>query len=230
MTKSVNINIVLLGPPGAGKGTQAELLNREYGLVHISTGDLLRESVKEGSETGRKIAEYMENGDLVPDEIVTKSLIERMQKPDAREGVMLDGYPRNKAQAESLEQALSASGKKVDLVLYFKTSEEVAVDRLSGRRVCPGCKKNYHVTNMPPKNDMICDKCGVELIQRKDDNPETVKKRFNVYQDRTKDLVEHYSDKNILCEMDGDLSAEELFDRISDLFKDKGLVDDASTG
>ncbi|HPN73379.1 MAG TPA: nucleoside monophosphate kinase, partial [Candidatus Omnitrophota bacterium] len=142
MTKCKSkMNLVLLGPPGAGKGTQAALLIKEYGLLHISTGDMLRAAIKEQSKTGLRAGEYMAKGELVPDEIVTSLVLERMSKPDAKNGVMLDGYPRTRPQAESLDQAMGNVSGKVDLVLYFRTSEDVAVQRLSGRRVCPECKK-----------------------------------------------------------------------------------------
>lgn len=224
----MKFNIVLLGAPGAGKGTQAFLLAKAYNKLHISTGDMLRETVKEGTELGKKIERFMSTGDLVPDEIVTRSVIERMSKPDAGDGVILDGYPRTKNQAVSLDEALAKAGKKLEVVLYFRTSEEVAVQRLTGRRVCPECGKNYHVTNMPPAKEGICDICGAELIQRKDDNIETVKNRFKVYQDRTKDLIDYYREKGLLKEVKGDMSAERLFEEISGFFREKGLIDDGS--
>ena len=220
------INLVLLGPPGAGKGTQADLLKKAYHILHVSTGDMLREAVAEGSDTGKEIQKYMNSGALVPDEIVTKGVIERISKPDAESGVILDGYPRNKSQAESLTEALTEEKKSLDVVLYLKTSEDVAVKRLSGRRVCPKCGKNYHVTNMPPKKEGICDTCGVELVQREDDNPETVKNRFVVYQESTKDLIDYYRDKSLLREVNGDLPAEKLFDDIDALFRKEGLLND----
>jgi adenylate kinase len=227
MTKLCSrMNLVLLGPPGAGKGTQADLLVEEYGLLHISTGDMLRQAIKEKTESGLKAGEYMAKGELVPDEIVTRLVLERMAKPDASSGVMLDGYPRTRPQAESLDTALSSGSGKVDLVLYFKTSEEVAVQRLSGRRVCPKCKKNYHQTNMPPAVDGLCDVCGVELFQREDDKPETVKNRLEVYQRQTEELINYYNGKNILREVDGDIPANELFEVIAALFRNEGLTDD----
>ncbi len=223
MTGTRHIDMVLLGPPGAGKGTQAALLIKAYDLLHISTGDMLREAVKGNSETGREVQKYMNSGDLVPDDIVTQAVIERMNKSDADKGVVLDGYPRTRAQAESLDTSLIKEEKKLDIVLYFKTSEEVAIQRLSGRRVCPVCGKNYHVTNIPPKKEGICDTCAVALIQREDDTPETVKKRILVYEQRTKDLIAYYEEKGLLQEVDGDLPAEQLFDNIDAIFREKGL-------
>ncbi|MGB2600239.1 MAG: adenylate kinase [Candidatus Omnitrophota bacterium] len=224
-TKTRTINLVLLGPPGAGKGTQAALLIKAYDLLHVSTGDMLREAIKEGTETGKEAESYMNKGELVPDEIVTKAVIDRINKPDAAGGVILDGYPRTKVQAESLDESMKKEEKSLDLVLYFKTSEDVAVQRLSGRRVCPECGKNYHVPNMPPAKDNVCDKCGVELFQREDDKPETVKNRLKVYEESTKDLVEYFNDKGLLKEVDGDISADELFERIDALFKKEGLIE-----
>jgi adenylate kinase len=224
-TRTRTINLVLLGPPGAGKGTQAALLIKAYDLLHVSTGDMLREAIKEGTETGKEAESYMNKGELVPDEIVTKAVIDRINKPDASGGVILDGYPRTKVQAESLDEAIKKEDKSLDLVLYFKTSEDVAVKRLSGRRVCPECGKNYHVTNMPPAKDNVCDKCGVELFQREDDTPETVKNRLKVYEESTKDLVGYYNDKGLLREVDGDAPAEELFESVDTLFKEEGLIE-----
>ncbi|MFC1643941.1 adenylate kinase [Candidatus Omnitrophota bacterium] len=226
MTEKARINLVLLGPPGAGKGTQAVILAREYHLLHVSTGDMLREAIKEGTEIGKEAESFMNKGELVPDEIVTHVVIERMNKPDAADGVILDGYPRTRVQAESLDGSLKKENQSLDMVLYFKTSEEIAVRRLSGRRVCPQCGKNYHVTNIPPKKEGICDICAIELIQRDDDKPETVKNRFDVYQKLTKDLIEYYAKRGVLSEVNGDLTAEQLFDDISALFRGKGLVAD----
>ena len=228
MTDTKQLNMVLLGPPGAGKGTQAGLLIKAYGLLHVSTGDMLRAAIKEGTETGLKAQEYMDKGELVPDSVVTSIVIERISKPDAGLGVIFDGYPRTSAQAESLDEALNAEGRKLDIVLYLKTSEEVAIQRLSGRRMCTECLKNYHITNMPPKEEGICDTCRIELIQREDDKPETVKNRLVVYQKQTEDLISYYREKGLLREVKGDIPAVELFDEIDTLFKGEGLVDDSS--
>ena len=220
------LNIVLLGPPGAGKGTQAGLLTKAFNLLHVSTGDMLREAIKEGTEVGKKAQGYMTRGELVPDEIVTRAVIDRISKPDAADGVILDGFPRTRAQAESLDRMLADENRPLDAVLYLKTSEEVAVQRLSGRRVCPKCGKNYHVTNMPPEKEGICDKCGVELIQREDDKPETVKNRLVVYEKSTSDLVDYYKGKGLLRQVNGDITAEQLFEDVQTLFRGEGLLDD----
>lgn len=223
------LNIVLLGPPGAGKGTQAVLLTKAYDLVHISTGNMLREAVKQKSELGKEIQTYMQKGELVPDHIVSQSVIDRMIKPDALKGVILDGYPRTKAQAVSLDNSLGQENRILNMVLYFKTSEKIAIKRLSGRRVCPKCGYNYHIVNMPPKKKAdICDFCGVELIQRKDDNQQTVKNRLRVYENETKDLIRYYREKKLLREFSGDINAKELFEQIDALFRGEGLVNDNS--
>ena len=228
MTKGKPINMVLLGPPGAGKGTQAALLVKAYDLLHVSTGDMLRAAISEGTETGLKAQEYMTKGELVPDELVTQIVVERIRKPDAEGGVIFDGYPRTKAQAASLDEAFSKEGRELDIVLYLKTSEEVAVQRLSGRRMCPKCLKNYHITNMPPKEEGVCDTCKVELLQREDDKPETVKNRLRVYVKQTEDLIGYYEDKGLLREVSGDVTADKLFEEIDALFKKEGLIDDDS--
>ncbi|MFH1797830.1 MAG: adenylate kinase [Candidatus Omnitrophota bacterium] len=220
------VNIVLLGPPGAGKGTQAIFLIKEYNLVHISTGDMLRDAAKQESELGKEIQMYMQKGELVPDRIVTQSVIKRMAEPDALKGVVLDGYPRTKAQAESLDSSLEQENKTLDMVLYLKTKEETVVKRLSGRRVCPKCGYNYHIVNIPPKKDGLCDFCNVELVQRKDDKQETVKNRLRVYDEEIKELIRYYSKKKLLREFSGDLSAKELFEEIDAVFCGEGLIND----
>ncbi|MDD5634356.1 MAG: adenylate kinase [Candidatus Omnitrophica bacterium] len=225
-----SLNIVLLGAPGAGKGTQADILVKAYHLPHVSTGDMLRAAVKEGGKLGIKIKTCMDKGELVPDEIVTASVVDRMKKSDAANGVILDGYPRTLAQAESLDKALSREKRNISAVLYFKTSENVVVQRLSGRRVCPSCGKNYHVTNIPPKKEGICDTCNIKLVLRDDDKPETVKNRLKVYEERTKDLVDYYKKNGLLREVDGDLSANKLFEQINTLFKREGFVNDCCNG
>lgn len=224
------INLVLLGPPGAGKGTQAVLLTKAYQLLHISTGDMLREFAKVSSEIGDKVQAYMNKGELVPDEIVTQGVIDRMNAPDAAAGVILDGFPRTRAQAGSLDSLLKKENRSLKIVLYLKTSEEVVIERLSGRRMCPECNQIYHVTNMPPKEDGVCDTCKAALVYREDDKPETVKNRLSVYKESTKDLIEYYKEKDLLREVDGGISAEELFEKIDTLFRQEGLVDDNSDG
>jgi adenylate kinase len=217
------MRLVLLGPPGAGKGTQAVVLSEEYKIPHISTGDILREAVREGTEMGRKAKAYMDDGALVPDEIVTKMVAQRLKKPDASGGFILDGYPRTKRQSESLSAALGENGMSVDLVLYFKTSTEKVISRLSGRRVCGKCNAIYHTKNNPPSREGICDKCGSPLYQREDDKEETVMNRLEVYEKTSRKLIDHYRDEGKLREVSGDMDVRDLFGSLKELFKKEGL-------
>ena len=217
------MNIVLLGPPGAGKGTQAKVLSKEFGLLHISTGDMLRNAAKRGDGIGKKAAGYIERGELVPDEIVVSLVVSRISQKDAEKGFMLDGFPRNTKQADILSLALEQKNKKLDLVLYFSTSEKVSVERLSGRRVCRKCGSNYHVKNMPPKKEGVCDACGGELYQRPDDKEETVKNRLKVYDKETKSLIDYYRSQGLLREINGDMEVGDLFGVIKAIFVKEGL-------
>ncbi len=218
------MKLVLLGPPGAGKGTQAQVLQKDLGIPHISTGDMLREALKAGTPLGLKAKEYMEKGGLVPDEVVIGLVKERLSKDDAKKGFMLDGFPRTPEQARSLDQTLEALKMNLDLVLYFKTSKEVVIKRLSGRRVCGQCGKNYHLTNLKPKVEGICDACGTNLIQRPDDKIETIENRLKVYESQTAPLIDYYKKKNNLVEVSGDLEVRELYTQLMDLFKKKNLL------
>ena len=212
------MNLVLLGPPGAGKGTQAKVLSKEFKILHISTGDMLRDAVKNETEVGKVAKGYMDRGELVPDNVVIDIVKERISKDDVKNGFMLDGFPRTDEQAVKLDEALTGAGKKLELVLYFKTSEEISVSRLSGRRVCPACGAIFHVKNMPPKKDGICDRCGAKLIQRDDDKEDTIRRRLVVYENDTKSLIKYYTDKGILTEVSGDLDVARLFDKIKVFF------------
>ncbi len=218
------MRLILLGPPGAGKGTQATVLSKKYGLPHISTGDILREAVKSGAPLGQKAKAYMDKGELVPNDIVTGIVVERLKKSDAKKGFILDGYPRTLKQAIDLEKATERETIAIDFVLYFETSAKVAIARLSGRRVCKVCAFNYHVKNIPPKKEGICDKCGSELFQRPDDKEETVIKRLRVYEEETMPLVDYYNKKGILKKVSGDLDVEDLFKVLSKIFSDEKLV------
>ena len=211
------MKLILLGPPGAGKGTQSVVLSRELKTPHISTGDILREAVKEGLPLGLKAKSYMDKGELVPDEVVTRIVVERLKKPDTKDGYILDGFPRTIKQATDLDAALAKSGG-IDMVVFFETSKKVAIERLTGRRVCRKCGAIYHMINMPPKKDGICDKCAGELVQRPDDKEATVANRLKVYEVQTKPLIEYYSKKAILKKVSGDLGVDELFKVLSKMF------------
>ncbi|MFH1691899.1 MAG: adenylate kinase [Candidatus Omnitrophota bacterium] len=208
----MSAKIILFGPPGAGKGTQAKLLSEKFSLPHISTGDILRQEVKNNTELGQKAKEYMNSGKLVPDSLVTEMVKKRMSQDDVKDGYILDGYPRTKAQAESLDEIL---GKNIDKAIYMHTTEEVVIQRLTGRRVCPKCGTNYHLKNMPPKEDMLCDTCRVELFQRPDDNEETVRNRLNVYLKEASPVLGYYKEQSKLENISGDLDSKEVFDIIS---------------
>lgn len=217
------MRLVLLGPPGAGKGTQAEVLAREFKIPHISTGDILREAVREKTDTGMEAKSFMDKGELVPDKIVTRIVVERLKKPDAEKGFILDGYPRTRVQSESLAEALKGNGIAIDRVLYFKTTVPTVIERLSGRRICSECNAIYHVKNSPPKVEGVCDKCSSKIYQRKDDNEETIKKRLLVYDETSRELLDFYKEKGILREVSGDLDVNELFSSLKEYFTKEGL-------
>ena len=214
------MRLVLLGPPGAGKGTQSVVLSRNYKIPHISTGDILRESVKLGTPLGAEAKTFMEKGELVPDELVTGIVVERLKKSDVLNGFILDGFPRTLKQAVDLDAALTNMTSSIDMALYFETSEKVAIERLSGRRVCRKCGFNYHVRNIPPKKVNVCDKCGGELFQRPDDTEDTVRNRLKVYEVQTKPLIDYYFKKGNLVKVSGDLGVDDLFGVLSKIFKD----------
>jgi len=208
------MNIILLGPPGAGKGTQAKTLAKNLGIAHISTGDILRQNVANGTELGKQAKDYMNKGLLVPDELVTKMVISRINEPDTKKGFILDGYPRNLKQAEALDKLLNEKNIKIDFVIDLVTKEEVIIQRLSGRLACKGCSGNYHITNMPPKKQMICDLCGSELYQRADDKEETIRKRLEVYLKESAPLIEYYQAKKSLQRVSADEEAGVVLDKI----------------
>ena len=209
--------IVLLGPPGSGKGTQASGLEQRWGLVHISSGDLLRGHVKEGTDLGRRAKPYMDRGDLVPDELILDMMAERMAAPDAQRGFALDGFPRTVAQAEALAARLEATGQKLDAVIYLRVPEEELLRRLSGRRICPSCNAIYQVDTMPPKVAGICDQCGAALIQRQDEQVEVVRNRLRVYAEQTAPLLEHYRRQGLLHEIDGTIGVENVMAELARL-------------
>ena len=208
------LRAVLLGPPGAGKGTQAAKVIEKYNVPHISTGDIFRANIKEGTELGKKAKGYMDEGKLVPDELVVDLVTDRLKKDDCKEGFLLDGFPRTIFQAEQLDKFLSDNGQKLDIVLNFKVRKDVLVERIAGRRVCKSCGASFHVVNVPPKKEGICDACGGELFQRKDDNRETVENRINVYESETAPLIGYYEKQNVLVDFDGEKTHDEVFDDV----------------
>jgi len=197
------LNLILFGPPGAGKGTQAERLRGDFPLAYIATGDMLRANVKEQTELGVKAKQYMDNGDLVPDDLIVAMAAERLREDDAQDGFILDGFPRTLDQARALEEELSRVGRRVTAVLLIDVPDEEVIRRLSGRRVCVKGGHNYHVEFDPPKHDGVCDQDGSRLIQRDDDKPEVIENRLRVYHSKTKPLVEYYDEKGLLRRIDG---------------------------
>lgn len=218
------MKVVLLGPPGAGKGTQSAVLSQKYGVKHISTGDILRETVKNSTPMGMKAKSFMDKGELVPDEVVTGIVVDRLSQKDTKAGFILDGFPRTLKQAEDLDGALKKTSSRIDIVLYFEIPEKVAIERLTGRRVCKSCGANYHIKNMPPKKEGICDKCGGQLYQRADDTVATVMNRLKVYEDQTRPLIEYYTKKGILKKVSGALEVNDLFKVLSQIFSDAKLA------
>jgi adenylate kinase len=204
------MNLIFFGPPGVGKGTIAKMLVEKEHIPQISTGDLLREAVKEGSELGLKAKSYMDSGKLVPDKLVINLLKERISKDDCKKGFILDGFPRTTAQAESLDN----SNVKIDKVLNFKAGEETVIQRLSGRRTCKKCNAIYHITNIPPKKEGKCDKCGGELFQRDDDKPEAIKKRLDVYKQQTEPLIDFYTKKRNIVDVETEKPLDDIFNDV----------------
>lgn len=215
----------MLGPPGAGKGTQAKTLAQELGLPHISTGDILRQNVSQGTSLGKQAKDFMNKGALVPDMLVTQMLNERVNQPDVQKGFILDGYPRNLNQAKALDDMLNNKRSEINIVVYLDTSEPVVIQRLCGRLVCNACSANFHIKNMPPKVNMTCDNCGGKLYQRSDDKPETIKKRLEVYLKESSPLVQYYKDKNKLYRLSADEDKDIVLEKIIDLAKEYNGAD-----
>lgn len=202
--------VVFLGAPGAGKGTQAGLAAERLGLVHMATGDVLREAVRQQSELGKQAKGYMERGELVPDSVVLDLVVDRLSQPDAAAGAVLDGFPRNIVQAEALDRALAQRGARVDAAVYLRVPEAALIKRLAGRWECGVCRTPYHEETKPSKTPGVCDLCGGVLIQRADDRPETVRKRLQVYFEQTAPLLEYYRQRGVLAEVDGDRPIPEV--------------------
>lgn len=208
------MKIIMLGAPGAGKGTQAIKIAAKYNIPHISTGDIFRANIKNGTELGRKAKTFMDQGLLVPDELVVDLVVDRVNQKDCASGYVLDGFPRTIPQAEALTKALAESGQKVDCAINVEVPDESIISRMSGRRACVDCGATYHVKNAPSKKEGICDICGGKLILRDDDKPETVQKRLGVYHEQTQPLIVYYTEAGILKEVDGTIGIEEVFDKI----------------
>ena len=210
------MKIIMLGAPGAGKGTQAKKIAAKYGIPHISTGDIFRANSKNGTELGKKAKTYMDQGLLVPDELVVDLVVDRVNQDDCKNGYVLDGFPRTIPQAEALTEALEKMGQKVDFAIDVNVPDENIVKRMGGRRACVTCGATYHMVYAPTKKEGICDTCGGELILRDDDKPETVQKRLNVYHDQTQPLIDYYTSQGILRTVDGTVDIDDVFRAITD--------------
>lgn len=209
--------LILFGPPGAGKGTQAKLLEKKLGLPHVASGDLFREHLKNDTDLGQKARGYMERGELVPDDVTIAMVLERLSQPDCRDGAVLDGFPRTIEQAKALDSALEAEGKSVRRVLDLQVSRGALMERLTGRWICRDCQANYHTLFNPPRVPGRCDVCGGELYQRTDDQPETVARRLEVYFAQTRPLVDYYRERGVLVEVDGEGDIDVVHRRILDI-------------
>ncbi|HET7578408.1 MAG TPA: adenylate kinase [Bacillales bacterium] len=213
------MNLILMGLPGAGKGTQAERITDRFNIPHISTGDMFRAAIKEKTELGMKAKTYMDAGDLVPDEVTVGIVRERLGKDDCQNGFLLDGFPRTTEQAEALENILTDAGRELDFVLYIDVDEEKLIERLSGRRICKECGATYHIVFNPPETEGICDKCGGELYQREDDNKETVKNRLEVNKKQLQPMLSFYRERGYLHTINGNQDIDAVFEDIRQLLK-----------
>ncbi len=209
------MKIIMLGAPGAGKGTQAKMIADKYGVPHISTGDIFRANIKNGTELGMEAKKYMDQGLLVPDELTVRILLDRVAQDDCKNGYVLDGFPRTIPQAEVLDSELTKLGDHIDYAINVDVPDENIVKRMSGRRACLTCGAIYHIEHVPPKKEGICDVCGSELVLRDDDKPETVKNRLNVYHEQTQPLIDFYTEKGVLKTVDGTVPMEEVFAAIT---------------
>lgn len=211
------MKIIMLGAPGAGKGTQAKRIAEKYGIPHISTGDIFRANIKNGTELGKKAKTYMDQGALVPDELVVDLVVDRVAQEDAKNGYVLDGFPRTIPQAEALDAALAKINEKVDYAINVEVPDENIIDRMSGRRACVACGGTYHVKYNPTKAEGICDSCGGKLILRDDDQPDTVKNRLQIYHEQTQPLIDYYSNQGIMKEVDGTVDMNDVFHAIVEI-------------
>ena len=213
------MKIIMLGAPGAGKGTQAMKIAETYGIPHVSTGDIFRMNIKNGTELGMEAKKYMDQGLLVPDELTVRILLDRVAQDDCKNGYVLDGFPRNIPQAEVLEDALSKLGDKIDYAIDVEVPDENIIRRMGGRRACLSCGATFHIEHVPPKKEGICDQCGQELVLRDDDKPETVKNRLQVYHEQTQPLIDFYSEKGVLRTVDGTQDMQDVFEAIVEILK-----------
>lgn len=211
------MKIIMLGAPGAGKGTQAKMIAEKYGVPHVSTGDIFRANIKNGTQLGMEAKKYMDQGLLVPDELTVRILLDRVAQDDCKNGYVLDGFPRTIPQAQVLDEALTKLGDKIDYAIDVDVPDENIIRRMSGRRACLTCGATYHIEHIPPKKEGICDKCGSELVLRDDDKPETVKNRLAVYHEQTQPLIDFYEKKGVLRTVDGTLPMEEVFAAITSI-------------
>ncbi|MFQ9985689.1 MAG: adenylate kinase [Lachnospiraceae bacterium] len=211
------MKIVMLGAPGAGKGTQAKKIAERYRIPHISTGDIFRANMKEGTELGQQAKAYMDQGQLVPDELTVHMVMDRFSKDDCKNGYVLDGFPRTIPQAEALSEALAQAGDSIDYAIDIEVPDERIVKRMSGRRVCQKCGATYHEVHHPPVREGVCDVCGADLVQRSDDKPETVLSRLEVYHEQTQPLIDYYKERNVLKRVDGTRDLEDVFQAIVDI-------------
>ena len=211
------MKIIMLGAPGAGKGTQAKQIAEKYSIPHISTGDIFRANIKNGTDLGKKAKEYMDQGLLVPDELTCDLVMDRIQQDDCKNGFVLDGFPRTIPQAEALDAALTKIGETMDYAIDVDVPDENIVSRMSGRRACLDCGATYHIVSLPPKTEGKCDHCGSDLVLRDDDKPETVQKRLSVYHEQTQPLIDYYKKQGILKSVDGTQPMEAVFTAITDI-------------
>ncbi|MCL4408449.1 MAG: adenylate kinase [Thermotogae bacterium] len=213
------MNIIFVGPPGAGKGTQAQIVSKTFKIPHISTGDMLRTEMDSGSKLGNQVKDIVTLGKLVNDDLMNQIVKERLSKSDAVSGFILDGFPRTLNQAKSLDEILKSMGKQIDRVIYVDVPERVIVERLSARRMCPKCGRNYNMITDPPKADEMCDDCHVHLITRDDDKPETVKKRYEIYRELTSPVIAYYRQKNVLFTIDGTMKMKDIEKHLIEMIK-----------